>query len=60
MVESLMEKETIGKEELAEVLAPVIKRPPRGMIQGPPLPIGNGHARHDQAPVSRTQDVTGD
>jgi len=61
MVASLMEKETIGKEELAEVLAPVVKRPPRGMIQGPPLPVGNnGHARHDQAPVSRAQDVSGD
>jgi cell division protease FtsH len=61
MVDSLMEKETIGKEELAEVLAPVVKRPPRGMIQGPPLPVGsNGHAPHDQAPVSRAQDVSGD
>jgi cell division protease FtsH len=55
MVEALMEKETIGKEELAQVLSPVVKRPPRGMIQPAPqhVPV-NGHGPRDQAGVSRS------
>lgn len=32
LVEALMEKETVGKQELAQLLAPVVKRPPRGMM----------------------------
>jgi cell division protease FtsH len=55
MVEALMEKETIGKEELAQVLSPVVKRPPRGMIQPAPqhVPV-NGRGPRDQAGVSRS------
>ena len=40
MVEALMEKETIGKEELAQILAPVVKRLARGIMAPPP-----GHVR---------------
>jgi cell division protease FtsH len=36
MVEALMEKETIGKQELAQILAPVVKRPARGIMAPPP------------------------
>src|SRR6266536_1944030 len=53
MVKALMEKETIGKEELAQILAPVVKRPPRGMIQpAPPHVPVNGRGPRDQAGVS--------
>jgi cell division protease FtsH len=59
MVELLMENETIGKEELARVLAPVVKRPPRGMIAptGHHVPT-NGHAPRDQAGVHRAQEAS--
>jgi cell division protease FtsH len=56
MVAALMEKETIGKEELARILAPVVKRPPRGMIQAGPLSMtANGNGRHEQI---RTPEAT--
>ena len=29
LVLALLEKETLGKEEIAEVFAPIVKRPPR-------------------------------
>jgi cell division protease FtsH len=58
MVELLMEKETIGKEELARVLAPVVKRPPRGMIAPTGHVPSNGHAPRDQAGVHRAQETT--
>jgi cell division protease FtsH len=55
MVDALMEKETIGKEELARILAPVVKRPPRGMIQAGPLAItANGNGRREQIRTPET------
>jgi cell division protease FtsH len=49
MVEALMEKETIGKEDLARILAPVVKRPPRGMIQPAAAITANGNGRREVA-----------
>src|SRR6266498_169778 len=56
MVKALMEKETIGKEELATVLAPVVKRPARGIMAGPAAPAGNGARARDQAGIRAAQD----
>ncbi|HKF00445.1 MAG TPA: ATP-dependent zinc metalloprotease FtsH [Actinomycetes bacterium] len=58
MVEQLMEKETIGKEELARVLSPVIKRPPRGMIAEAAHHVQSNGQPRDQAGVSGVQDAT--
>ena len=57
MVEALMEKETIGKEELAQVLAPVVKRPARGIMAPPPGHVrSNGGRSRDEAGIARAQD----
>jgi cell division protease FtsH len=58
MVEALMEKETIGKEELAQILAPVVKRPARG-IMAPPRGVvrANGGRSRDEAGIARSQDT---
>jgi cell division protease FtsH len=56
MVEALMEKETIGKEELASVLAPVVKRPQRGIMAGPASPTANGGRARDEAGLRAAQD----
>jgi hypothetical protein len=40
IVDSLLEKETVEKEELAELLAPVSKRPARDMDGYEPSPNG--------------------
>jgi cell division protease FtsH len=56
MVEALMEKETIGKEELAAVLAPVVKRPARGIMAGPASPTANGGRARDEAGLRAAQD----
>ena len=53
MVEKLMEKETIGKEELAAVLAPVVKRPARGIM---PTTSPNGARARDEAGIRAAQD----
>jgi hypothetical protein len=56
MVEVLMEKETITKEELAQILAPVVKRPPRGIMApraGYAHPNGG---RSHEAGIARAQD----
>jgi cell division protease FtsH len=53
MVEKLMEKETIGKEELAAVLAPVVKRPARGIM---PTASPNGARARDEAGIRAAQD----
>ena len=54
MVAVLMEKETIGREELAEILAPVVKRPARGIMT--PLP---GHHAGVHTNGGRSRDETG-
>jgi len=57
MVEALMEKETIGKQELAEILAPVVKRPARGIMAPPPGHVrSNGGRSRDEAGIARAQD----
>jgi hypothetical protein len=57
MVEALMEKETIGKEELAQILAPVVKRPARGIMAPPPGHVrSNGGRARDEAGIARAQD----
>ncbi|HEY7605147.1 MAG TPA: hypothetical protein VID07_00040, partial [Actinomycetes bacterium] len=57
MVEALMEKETIGKEELAQILAPVVKRPARGIMSPPPGHVrSNGGRSRDEAGIARAQD----
>ncbi|HEY4790722.1 MAG TPA: ATP-dependent zinc metalloprotease FtsH [Actinomycetes bacterium] len=57
MVEALMEKETIGKEELAQILAPVVKRPARGIMAPPPGHVrSNGGRSRDEAGIARAQD----
>ena len=57
MVEALMERETIGKEELAQILAPVVKRPARGIMAPPPGHVrSNGGRSRDEAPIARAQD----
>jgi hypothetical protein len=59
MVEALMEKETIGKEELAQILAPVVKRPARGIMAPPPGQIrsnGGRSSSRDEAGIARAQD----
>jgi cell division protease FtsH len=59
MVEALMEKETIGKEELAQILAPVVKRPARGIMAPPPGHVrSNGGRSRDEAGIARAQDGT--
>jgi cell division protease FtsH len=57
MVEELMEKETIGKEELAQILASVVKRPARGIMAPPPGNVrANGGRSRDEAGITRAQD----
>ncbi len=58
LVEALMEKETVGKEELAAILAPVVKRPARGIMAPPPDQNvrSNGGRSHDEAGIARAQD----
>jgi cell division protease FtsH len=57
MVEALMEKETIGKQELAQILAPVVKRPARGIMAPPPGHVrSNGGRSRDEAGIARAQD----
>jgi hypothetical protein len=56
MVEALMEKETIGKEELAAVLAPVVKRPARGIM--PTTTSPNGARARDEAGIRAAQDTS--
>ena len=57
MVEALMERETIGKEELAQILAPVVKRPARGIMAPPPGHVrSNGGRSRDEAGIARAQD----
>jgi hypothetical protein len=53
-----MEKETIGKEELAQILAPVVKRPARGIMAPPPGQIrsNGGRSSRDEAGIARAQD----
>jgi cell division protease FtsH len=59
MVDALMEKETIGKEELAQILAPVVKRPARGIMAAPRGDVrANGGRSRDEAGVARAQDTT--
>jgi len=61
MVEALMEKETIGKEELAQILAPVVKRPARGIMAPPPGQVrSNGGRSRDEAGIARAQDTPSD
>ncbi|MFL6249614.1 MAG: ATP-dependent zinc metalloprotease FtsH, partial [Actinomycetes bacterium] len=61
MVEALMEKETIGKEELAQILAPVVKRPARGIMAPPPGHVrSNGGRSRDEAGIARAQDTPSD
>jgi hypothetical protein len=58
MVDVLMEKETIAKEELAQILAPVVQRPPRGIMApraGYAHPNGG---RTQEAGIARAQDTT--
>jgi hypothetical protein len=57
MVEALMEKETIGKEELAQILSPVVKRPARGIMAPPQSQVrANGGRSRDEAGIARAQD----
>jgi cell division protease FtsH len=59
MVDVLMEKETIGKEELAQILAPVVQRPPRG-IMAPRSGYAahpNGGRSQSEAGIARSQDA---
>jgi cell division protease FtsH len=55
MVEVLMEKETITKEELAQILAPVVKRPPRG-IMAPRAGYAHPNGGRTEAGIARAQD----
>src|SRR6266511_902138 len=59
MVEVLMEKETITKEELAQILAPVVQRPPRG-IMAPRAGYAhpNGGRSQSEAGIARSQDTS--
>jgi hypothetical protein len=57
MVDVLMEKETIGKQELAQILSPVVQRPPRG-IMAPRAGYAhpNGGRSQSEAGIARSQD----
>src|SRR6266498_887333 len=59
MVDVLMETETIAKEELAEILAPVVQRPPRG-IMAPRAGYAhpNGGRSQSEAGIARSQDTS--
>src|SRR6266540_4296309 len=59
MVDVLMEKETISKEELAQALAPVVKRPPRG-IMAPRAGYAhpNGGRSQSEVGIARSQDTS--
>jgi cell division protease FtsH len=58
MVDVLMEKETIVKEQLAQILSPVVKRPPRG-IMAPRAGYAhpNGGRSQSEAGIARSQDA---
>jgi len=61
LVEALMEKETIGKDELALLLAPVVKRPPRGIMAPRPGHVNpNGSRFRDEAGVARADGSAAD
>src|SRR6266540_1380043 len=59
MVDVLMEKETITKEELAQILAPVVQRPPRG-IMAPRAGYAhpNGGRSQSEVGIARSQDTS--
>jgi cell division protease FtsH len=58
MVEALMDKETVGTEELTQILAPVVKRPARGIMAPPPGHFSaNGGRSRDEAGIARSQDT---
>ena len=47
----------IGKAELAQILAPVVKRPARGIMAPPPGHVrSNGGRSRDEAGIARAQD----
>jgi cell division protease FtsH len=63
MVEVLMEKETITKEELAQILAPVVQRPPRGIMApraGYAHPNGDRTQTEAGSGIARAQDLPSD
>ena len=54
LVVALLEQETLGKEELAEIFAPIVKRPPSGrcwLVERPPF--GRRTSRPSLTPAER-------